>query len=87
MSLINCKIEFDLPWSKYFKISAILTEAANPAEPATLITVSIYQTNSGKVYAPIVTLPINNNSKFLEHLKPGFKRTISWKRYRSKTTT
>ena len=34
-----------------------------------------------------VTLSINNNIKFLEDLKQGFKRTIFWSRYRSKMTT
>ena len=27
---------------------------------------------------PVVTLPINDNIKFLENIKQGFKRTISW---------
>ena len=31
----------------------------------------------------MVTLSINNNIKFLENIKQGFKRTISWSKYRS----
>ena len=40
-----------------------------------------------KLYLPVVTLPINDNIKLLENIKQGFKRTISWNKYRSETTT
>ena len=30
---------------------------------------------------------INDNIEFLENIKQGFKRTISWDKYRSKITT
>ena len=30
---------------------------------------------------------MNDNIKFLENIKQGFKRTISWNKYRSKITT
>ena len=33
---------------------------------------------STKLYVPVVTLSINDNIKFLEKIKQGFKRTISW---------
>ena len=42
---------------------------------------------STKLYVPVVTLPINDNIKFLEKIKQRFKRTISWKKYRSEITT
>ena len=38
-------------------------------------------------YIPIVTLSINNKIKFLKIIKQGFKRTISWNKYRSEITT
>ena len=34
-------------------------------------------TTSTKLYVPAVTLSINNNIKFLENIKQGFKRTVS----------
>ena len=37
--------------------------------------------------APVVTLSINDNIKFLENIKQGFKRTTSWNKYRSEITT
>ena len=42
---------------------------------------------STKLYAPVVTLSINDNIKFLENMKQGFKRTFSWNKYRSEITT
>ena len=37
-----------------------------------------------KLYVPIVTLSKENDIKLLEKLKPGFKRSIKWNKYRSK---
>ena len=42
---------------------------------------------SAKLYVLVVTLLINGNIKFLENIKQVFKRTISWNKYRSETTT
>ena len=36
-----------------------------------------------KVYVPVVTLSKENDTKLLEQLKTGFKRTIKWSKYRS----
>ena len=61
---------------------------ANPAA-ATETAGAIFQINSIKFYAPVVTLSINDNImiKFLENLKQVFKRTISWNKCRSESTT
>ena len=42
---------------------------------------------SAVLYVPVVTLSVNDNVKFLENIKQGFKRTISCNKYRSETTT
>ena len=42
--------------------------------------------NSTTFYAPVVTLSVNDNITFLEKLTKGFKRTISWNKYRSEIT-
>ena len=39
--------------------------------------------NTTELYAPVVNFSINNNIKFLAYLKQGFKRKISWNKYRS----
>ena len=49
--------------------------------------VTTFQINNAKLYVPVVTLSINDNITFLENIRQGFKRTISWKRYRSEITT
>ena len=46
------------------------------------IVVVYFKIKSTKLYTPVVTLSINNNIKFLERLKQGFKRTISWNKHR-----
>ena len=51
------------------------------------VTSATFQINNAKVYVPVVTLPINDNIKFLENIKQGFKRTIFWNKYRSEITT
>ena len=42
---------------------------------------------STKLCVPVVTLSINDNIKFLENIKKGLGRTISWNQYRSEMTT
>ena len=42
---------------------------------------------STKFYVLVVTLSIDDNIEFLENLKQGFKRTISWNKYRSEIIT
>ena len=36
-----------------------------------------------KLYVPVVTLSIEDNSKLLQQLKSGFTRTINWNKYQS----
>ena len=40
-----------------------------------------------KLSVAVVTLSINDNIKFLEDIKQGFKRNISCNKYRSEITT
>ena len=48
--------------------------------------VSFIITNA-KLFVPISTLSINDNTKFLKKMKQGVTRTVSWKKYRSEITT
>ena len=81
LSLINCEIELDLTWSKNRVISEISrtpeVDKANPVDE-TLTTGAIFQINNTKLYVPVVTLSINDKTKFLEHVKQEYKRTICW---------
>ena len=45
-----------------------------------------FQIKDTKLYVPVVTLSKENDTKLLEQLKKGFKRTIKWNRYRSRMT-
>ena len=74
MPLINCEIELILDWSADCVI--IYTDVDN--EVPTLTTT---ETN---LYAPVVTLSTEDNSKLLPQLKNAFKRTITWNKYLEK---
>ena len=54
---------------------------------ATTATSATFQINNAKLYVPVVTSSMNNNIKFLENLKQGFRRTISCSKYRSEIRT
>ena len=95
--LINSEIELHLSWSKKYIISEVSmttgiagnprTNPPVPAVAAIQTTGKIFQRNNAKLYVPVVTLSINDNIKFLENIKQGFKRKISWNKYRSEITT
>ena len=50
-------------------------------------TSAAFQISNDKPYVPVVTLSNNDNIKFLENIKQGFKRTSSWNKYRSEIKT
>ena len=93
MPLINCEIELDLSWSKECIVSETSITSrvagnpnANPLVPAVEAmrrTGATFQINNGKFYVPVATFSMHDNMKFLENIKQGFKRTISWNKYRS----
>ena len=56
--------------------------AINGAAQAT--TISITDT---KRYVSVESLSTQDNAKFLEQLKSGFKRPINWNRYQPKVST
>ena len=39
-----------------------------------------------KLFIPVVNLPNQNNTKLLEQLKAGLKRTVNWNKYHTKVT-
>ena len=87
MPLINYEIELILTWSKNCVLANMTkrdTEGDNPVivAPARLEC----QITDTKLYVPVVTLLKENDAKLLEQLKPRFKRTIKWNKYRSQMT-
>ena len=73
--LINCEINLILTKSENCVISSA---AANQA--------TAFEITNTKHYILIVTLSTQDNTKPLQQLKSGFKRTINWKKYQSKET-
>ena len=74
MPLIDCEFDLILTWLSTCVIVStnILNQNA---------TFAITDT---KLYVPVVILPTQENTKFLQQLKSGFKRVINWNKYLSK---
>ena len=68
MPLINCKVELSLKWYE----GCLLTSA----------TTATFTIADAKLYVPIVTLSIEDNSKSKKVLRVGFKRPIYWNEYK-----
>ena len=66
MSLINCKVELNLEWSKY----CVLSEAGNDNENI------IFTINVIKLYVPVVTLSARDNKKLSKRLSKSFERSV-----------
>ena len=69
--MINCEVNLILTWSS----TCVITESNGAG------TFAITDT---KLYVPVVTLSTQENTKFLQQLKSGFKRVINWNKYLSK---
>ena len=74
MPLINCEVNLILTWSS----SCVLIATAIQNQNAT------FAITDTKLYVPVVTLSMQENTKFLQQLKSGFKRVINWNKYLSK---
>ena len=49
-----------------------------------ILTFSTFAITDTKLYVPVETLSTQENTKFLQQLKSGFKRVINWNKYLSK---
>ena len=74
MTLINCEVNLILTWSSTCVLVASNIEAHN----------ATFAITATKLYVPVVTLSRQENTKFLQQLKSGFKRVINWNKYLSK---
>ena len=89
--LINCEIELILTWFKNcvliskatreddYDVDPVIYEIDNPENAR-------FEIADTKLYVPVVTLSKENDTKLLEQLKLGFKRTVKWNKYRSQMT-
>ena len=84
MPLIKCEVSLTLTWSKNCVLTDITTTDAQGDNPAIAApTGATFKIKGTKFYIPVVTLSAENDNKLLEQLKTGFKRTITWNKYRS----
>ena len=74
MPSINCEVNLILTWSS----TCVLIATNIPNQKAT------FAITDTKLYVPLVTLSTQENTKFLQQLKSGFKRVINWNKYLSK---
>ena len=64
--MINCAVELDLSWTKDY----VLREANKNMTGVNLMI------PSNKLYVPMVTLSIKNNTRFLENLKQELNNVL-----------
>ena len=72
MPLINCEVNLILTWSS----TCVITNSTGAGR---------YEITDTKLYVPVVTLSIQEDTKLLQQLKSGFKRVINWNKYLSKS--
>ena len=90
LPLIKSGVELDLRWTKNCIISETSSTAAvswdNTVE-VTKTTGTAFQIYNAERCVPAVTLSMNDKIKFFAQSKKGFRRTVSWNKYRSEITT
>ena len=74
MPLINCEVNLILTWSS----TRVFAAVGDGNQAAT------FSITNTKLYVPVATLSTQENTKFFQQLKPGFKRVINWNKYLSK---
>ena len=74
MLLINCEVNVILTWPS----TCVLIATSIPNQNAT------FAITDTKLYLPVVTLSTQENTKFFQQLKSGFKRVNNWNKYLSK---
>ena len=68
MPLVNCKVELSLKWYE----RCLLTTA----------TTATFEITDVKLYVPIVTLSVEDNSKLIQLLNKKIKISIYWNEYK-----
>ena len=68
MSLINFEVSLILTWSS----TCLITNSTS---------VEKFEITNIKLYVPVTTLSTQDNTKLIQQLKSGFKRTINWNKY------
>ena len=72
MPLINCEVNLILTWSS----TCVITNSTGAGT---------FEITNMKLYVPVVTLSIQENTKLFQQLGSGFKRAINWNKYLSES--
>ena len=90
MPLINCGVELILTWFKNCVLISKSLRDADYEEPidrkVDVPENAMFQITDTKLYVPVVTFSKENDTKLLEQLKTGFKRTVKWNKYMPQIT-
>ena len=88
MPLINCEVSLTLTWSKNCVLTDMITAVAGGIGLLAIAapTNATSKVTCTKLYVPVVALSVQNDNKFREQLKIGFKRIIKSNKYRSEMT-
>ena len=86
--LINCEVSLTLTWSGNCVITSKTTRETDSDSETAVAGINnpinvVFKITECKLYVPVVTLSAEDDNKLLEQLKTGFKRTITWNKYRS----
>ena len=83
--LVNCEVFLALAWSVNCVITTMgkIILIAGQEQRDNSPTNATFDMTDCKLYVPVVTLSAENDNKYIEQLKTGFKRTIKWNKYRS----
>ena len=73
---MNSEMSLHLKWSNDCFLVADTTANQKPG----------FKITDTKFYVPVVTLSTQDNVMLLKQLESGFKRTVNWNKYHSKTT-
>ena len=82
MTLINCNVELKLKRRKHCVFSTCGTENdVNDNDNDN----NIFTIKDTKLYVPVVTSSARDNQKLSKHLSKGFKRSVYWNEYKTKS--
>ena len=85
--LISCEVFLELKWDKNCVITSLEQRDIGGGNRDNAPTGATLAINDCKLYVPVATLSKDDEIKLLTNLKSGFKREITWNKYRSQMTT
>ena len=86
MPLIDCEINFIFTWSDNCLLTSKVTRDLDPGTNPAITAIgnptnATFKITDTKLYVSVITLSTKDNDNFLEQIKSGFKRAITWNKY------